>query len=173
MSDSHPIGRGAASSEPPTISLEARVDAKAMPRVLQRIVRLALNYPGLVGIAILCSLGSALASLALPRLLGRAVDQAHHLLAQADSDVARHALWLTAGLAIVATIVRGLMTMWAGYVGEYVSQKVGYDLRLQFFQQLQRLSFGFHDRIHSGDLITRGMLDLEGARVFIQGGMLP
>ena len=38
--------------------------------------------------------------------------------------------------------------------------------------ELQRLSFGFHDRIHSGDLITRGMLDLEGTRIFIQQGML-
>ena len=37
---------------------------------------------------------------------------------------------------------------------------------------MQRLPFGFHDRIHSGDLITRGMLDLEGARVFIQGGLM-
>ena len=173
MSDSHPSGRGAASSEPPTISLEARVDAKAMPRVLRRIVLLALRYPGLVGLASACALGSALASLALPRLLGRAVDQAHHLLTQADNDAARQALWLTAGLVIAATIVRGVMTMWAGYLGEYVSQQVGYDLRLAFFQQLQRLSFGFHDRVHSGDLITRGMLDLEGARVFIQGGMLP
>ena len=33
---------------------------------------------------------------------------------------------------------------------------------------MQRLSFAFHDAIHSGDLITRGMLDLEGMRVFIQ-----
>ena len=46
-------------------------------------------------------------------------------------------------------------------------------LRLDFFRQLQRLSFGFHDKIHSGDLITRGMLDLEGARAFIQGAMVP
>ncbi|HMP61579.1 MAG TPA: ABC transporter transmembrane domain-containing protein, partial [Phenylobacterium sp.] len=49
---------------------------------------------------------------------------------------------------------------------------VAYDLRMDFFQQLQRLSFGFHDKIHSGDLITRGMLDLEGTRAFIQGGMM-
>jgi ATP-binding cassette subfamily B multidrug efflux pump len=175
MGDSHPSGRGAASSDSAEFSAEARVDAKAMPRVLQRIVTLALNYPGLVALAIGCSLGSALASLALPRLFGRAVDQAHHLLigAAAHAELARHALWLSAGLIIVATIVRGVMTMLSGYLGELVSQKVGYDLRLQFFQQLQRLSFGFHDRIHSGDLITRGMLDLEGARVFIQGGLMP
>ena len=55
---------------------------------------------------------------------------------------------------------------------ESVSQKVAYRMRLDFFQHLQRLPFGFHDAIHSGDLITRGMLDLEGARSFVQQGML-
>ena len=175
MSDSHPSGRGAASSESVAFSTESKVDAKAMPRVLQRIVLLALRYPGLVALAMLCALGSSLASLALPKLFGHAVDQAHHLLVGSGSDpqAARQALWISAGLIVTATVVRGALTMVSGYYGEYVSQKVGYDLRLQFFQQLQRLSFGFHDRIHSGDLITRGMLDLEGARVFIQGGLMP
>jgi ATP-binding cassette subfamily B protein len=137
-------------------------------------VRLAFRYPGLVILAMGCALGAALASLALPRLFGRSVDQAHHLLmgATIDGDAARRALYVSAGLIIVATVVRGGMTMMSGYLSEYVSQKVGYDLRLQFFQQLQRLSFGFHDKIHSGDLITRGMLDLEGTRIFIQSGMM-
>ncbi len=171
MTDSSP--RGGEGDAP--VSQVNRVDARQAPKVIPRIVRLAFNYPWLLAAAIATSLGSALASLALPRLLGRAVDQAHDLLVQgaAHADLARKALWLTAGLVIVATIVRGLMTMLSGYLGEYVSQRVGYDLRLQYFQQLQRLSFGFHDKVHSGDLITRGMLDLEGARVFIQGGLMP
>ena len=175
MSDSHPSGGGAAAAEPEAFSDKAKVDVSQMPRVLQRIVILAFRYPGLMALAMLTSLGSAVASLALPKLLGGAVDQAHHLLAGAhvDAGAARQALWISAALVIAATVARGLLTMLSGYLGEYVSQKVGYDLRLQFFQQLQRLSFGFHDRIHSGDLITRGMLDLEGARVFIQGAMVP
>ena len=174
MSHSHPSGRGAASSGSMEFSTESKVDAKAMPRVLQRIIGRALRYPGLLTFAILCTVGSSLASLALPRLFGRAVDQAHHLLLNAGAapEAARKALWVSAGLIIAATLIRGLMTMLSGYFGEYVSQKVGYDLRLEFFKQLQRLPFGFHDRIHSGDLITRGMLDLEGARMFVQGGLM-
>jgi len=169
MSDSPPSQRRAG----PTDSAP-KVDVSQMPRVLQRITALALKYPGRVSLAIACSLGSAVASLTLPRLFGNAVDQAQVLLTAGAQHAgeAQAALWGTALLVIAATIVRGLMTMAAGYYGEYVSQQVGYDLRLRFFQQLQRLSFGFHDRIHSGDLITRGMLDLEGARVFIQGGMM-
>lgn len=151
-----------------------QVDVKAMPGVLKRIIRLALRYPGRVALAIGCSLGSAIASLTLPKLFGHAVDQATRLLTQgpALADEARDALLVTAGLVILASSVRGVLTGFGGYIAEVVSQKVGYDLRIAFFQQLQRLSFGFHDRIHSGDLITRGMLDLEGARAFIQGGMM-
>ncbi len=150
-------------SPPPT------VDVSAMPRVLRRIVADALaQAPGRVALAIGASLCAAIASLSLPRLLGRAVNAAQNLTA----DRAGHALLPIALLVILATGARGLFTGLANYEAEWVSQKVAYRYRLDFFAQLQRLSFGFHDRIHSGDLITRGMLDLEGARSFIQNGML-
>jgi ATP-binding cassette subfamily B multidrug efflux pump len=140
-----------------------------MPRVLRRIVRDALaRAPGRVALAMGASLCAAVASLSLPRLLGRAVNTAQRLA----SDHAAHALLPIALLVVLATAARGLFTGLANYQAEWVSQKVAYSYRLDFFAQLQRLSFGFHDRIHSGDLITRGMLDLEGARSFIQNGML-
>jgi len=169
MSDSRPIRRGEGTGD------FGSVDVSEMPRILRRITALAMHYPGRLGLAVACSLGAAVAGLTLPKLFGHAVDQAQRLLegGAAQADAARGALWTTAGLVIAATVLRGLLTMASGFQGEYVSQRVGYDLRLKFFQQLQRLSFGFHDRIHSGDLITRGMLDLEGARVFIQGGLMP
>lgn len=170
MSEQHPSQRGARTPD----STAPRVDVSEMPRVLQRITALSLRYPGRMALAIACSLGAAVASLTLPRLLGSAVDHAQALLKDgtAHAAEAQAALWTTALLVIAATVIRGVLTMMTGYQSEYVSQRVGYDLRLRYFQQLQRLSFGFHDRIHSGDLITRGMLDLEGARVFIQGGVM-
>lgn len=166
MSSTPVTGRGGAPDGAPT------VDVSAMPRVLARIARLALRYRGCLALTSATSLLAAAASLALPRLLGRSVDDALHMAAQAgQGDAARQALLVSAVLIVVATAARGLLTAVSGYEAEYVSQRVAYDLRLAFFQQLQRLSFGFHDRIHSGDLITRGMLDLEGARVVIQAGM--
>ena len=168
MSDSPPGRRGAALSDVQT------VDVSAMPAVLARIAGLALRYPGRVALTVVTSVLAAAASVAIPRLFGRSVDEAQHLLAggAAQAQAARHALLVSAVLVIAATLLRGLLTAAAGYLGEYLSQRVAYDLRLAYFQQLQRLSFGFHDRVHSGDLITRGMLDLEGARVFIQNGMM-
>lgn len=140
-----------------------------MPRVLRRIVADALaRAPGRVALAVSASLCAAVASLSLPRLLGRAVNAAQRLAA----DHRAEALLPIALLVVFATAARGLFTGLANYEAEWVSQKVAYQYRLDFFAQLQRLSFGFHDRTHSGDLITRGMLDLEGARSFVQNGML-
>jgi len=181
------------------------IHLKAMPRVLARLVRLSLRYPWRWGLALLCALGSALFNLITPRLLGQAVDQAHHLLVgnpsaahaaglppldgvlwsavgqqmwrlmlngHADSTDPRVVLLATALMILLACALRGSLTGLQGYFGESVAQKVGYDLRLAFFEQLQRLSFGFHDQNHSGDLIARGMLDLEGVRAFLESGLL-
>src|SRR5512143_3076736 len=163
MSDSPPGGRGAALSD------VQRVDVRAMPSVLARIAALTLRYRARVALTVATSLVATIASLTLPRLYGRSIDQALHLAASGrGGGAAGHALMVTAALVIAATVTRGLLTAAAGYQSEYLSQRVAYDLRLKFFQQLQRLSFGFHDRVHSGDLITRGMLDLEGTRAFVQ-----
>ncbi len=126
MSESHPSPRGARPSD----SASIKVDVSEMPRVLQRITALSLRYPGRMAIAIGCSLGAAVASLTLPRLFGSAVDQAQVLLkaGAAHAGEAQSALWMTALLVIAATVVRGVLTMMSGYMGEYVSQRVGYDL---------------------------------------------
>ena len=152
------------------ISAEAlTIDVRAMPRVLRRIVARSIKEaPGRVAVAFAASLFAALASLTLPRLLGHAVQEVQ----RQGGVAARHDLLITGLLAIAATALRGSFTATANYQAEWVSQKVAYAYRLEFFQQLQRLSFGFHDKVHSGDLITRGMLDMEGARAFIQGGMM-
>ena len=149
------------------------VDVTAMPKILMRILGLAGRYPRHLALAIAGSVGATVFNLLMPRLLGRAVDQAHGLLANGldQASEARAALLLTAGLVIAAATGRGLLQMISGYQGEWIAQRVGYDLRLAFFEKLQRLDFSYHDKTHSGDLITRGMLDLEGVRGFIENGL--
>ncbi len=142
--------------------------------VLGRILGEAFEHRALLFLTLAASVVGAVASLTLPRLIGRAVDQANELLkpAAAQPDDARAALMATAGLVILATSLRGLLGMTSGYLGERLSQRVALSLRLQYFDHLQTLSFGFHDRVHSGDLITRGMMDLEGMRGFIHAILL-
>ncbi len=146
------------------------IDVSAMPTILRRVFGFAWAYKGRLMLATLATLGSSAMSLWLPRLLGQSVDQVHAMLGQGGT-IAWAPIEISAALIFVATLLRGLLRMVAGYQGETISQNVGHDLRMAFFEKLQRLGFDFHDRIHSGDLITRGMLDLEGVRGFIGDGL--
>lgn len=145
------------------------VDTATAPRTLFRVVALAGQHKGRFALAMIACLGAALANLALPLLLGHAVDEISTI--RPGASVATSALGWTAAFLLLATGGRGLLQMIAGYQAETVGQKIGRDLRLAFFEKLQRLDFTFHDRIHSGDLITRGMLDLEGVRGFLEVGL--
>ena len=182
------MGAGAPTGGPAGVQVEVRVDLGAMPSILRRIVTMALRTrPIQAVLAILCALGAAVAGLLVPRIFGHAVDQVTHLLTAYNHMRATHApaakiaaltasaenaLWVSAAIVIGVTLIQGLLTGLSQFQAEWVSQKVAYQLRLDFFRHLQRLPFGFHDKIHSGDLITRGMIDLEGTRMFIQNGMM-
>lgn len=142
-------------------------------RILWRILGLTARYPWRLAAALGATAGTAVFSLAVPRLLGRAVDQVRIALAGGPAAGEAGTLLLTtATLVIGVSALRGALQMAAGYQGEVLAQKVGLDLRLAYFDKLQRLGFDYHDRVHSGDLITRGMLDLEGVRTFVEGGLL-
>jgi ATP-binding cassette subfamily B protein len=154
------------------------IDVQAMPKILGRLVVLAARYPGRCAAALSCALGAAIFNLIMPQLLGRAVDQAGHLLPRATaattatSGGAEQALLITALLIVATCAIRGVLTGLQGYYGETLAQKVGFDLRLAYYDKLQQLSFSYHDRIHTGELIARGMLDLEGVRAFLEFGVL-
>ena len=85
---------------------------------------------------------------------------------------------LTSVLLVISLLILGLSALRGSftflhlYLTEVVAQRIGYELRLQYYEKLQRLSFAYHDRIHTGDLLTRGILDIEGIRGFTSRAML-
>ena len=140
--------------------------------ILRRVLTMALRYRWGMAIALITTIVAAGFQLLIPQYLGEAVDSAQGLLAGGDEAAAREALWRAAALLLGASILRGLFTMWHNYQGEAIGQRIAYDLRIAYYAQLQRLSFGFHDRVHTGELITRGMLDIEGIRMVINAGVI-
>ena len=144
--------------------------------VLWRITAMSLRHPGRMALAVGATVLAGIFQLFVPQYLGRAVDQARGLIEggadAAGRAAAEDALMLTALLLIGASLLRGLFTMMQNYQGEAVGQLIGYDMRLAYYRQLQRLSFSWHDKIHSGDLITRGILDIEGVRLWTSTGIL-
>ena len=142
-------------------------------RTIKRVTALALRSPWMVAAALLSTLFAATLQLSIPILLGRAVDETQLLITDPEgAGAVSTALWTTALLVLAVSVGRGVFTTFQNYFSESVGHNVGYMLRLAYYEKIQRLSFGFHDRVHSGDLITLGMLDLEGVRMFFSTGFV-
>ena len=109
--------------------------------------------------------GAALVALAVPRILGQSVDS---VLRSGEEDV--DALWMLAFALLAAGMARGLFAFGQTYFAESTSQKVSYDIRNSFYNKLQHLSFAFHDRQNTGDLMSRATADVEGVRMFVNMG---
>ena len=139
---------------------------------LLRITRMTLRHPWQVAITIGSTFVAATLQLFIPRLLGRAIDQAQGVIAAGPALATEHALWTTALTLLVISVLRGVFTMFQNYYGESVGHHIGYELRLAFYEKIQRLSFSFHDKVHTGDLITLGLLDLDGVRMFFSTGLV-
>lgn len=138
---------------------------------LWRITRFSLRHYWQAAIAIGATIIAAALQLSIPRLLGSAIDQAQNVLNLA-AEGAERALWWSAALLLLVSVVRGIFTLLQNYYAEAVGHHVGYELRLAFYDKVQRLPYGYHDKVHSGDLITLGLLDLDGLRMFFSTGLI-
>ena len=78
----------------------------------------------------------------------------------------------TALLVILVSGLRGITGFGQMFLGETLSQRVSNRLRMLYFDKLQVLSFSFHDRVHTGQLMSRGLSDIEGVRMFVQTGLV-
>ena len=142
--------------------------------LLVRIAKMGFAHSIRMFIALSATIAACVFQLFIPRYVGDAVDYAQGLLLDTNNVAVdpQAALWSVAYMIVLFSILRGLFTMLQNYHGEAIGHCIGYELRLAFYKNIQRLSFGFHDRVHTGDLITRGMLDLEGVRMFISTGIV-
>jgi ATP-binding cassette subfamily B protein len=117
-------------------------------------------------------------TVALPVLTGRAVEaidhgahaSAHHQTALRAHD--RHTL-LTLALAILALVLlRWAAMYWRRMVAGRLSLGVEYDLRERVYNHLQRLELGFFDHQQTGQLMSRGTVDLQAVRFFLGYGLV-
>ena len=133
--------------------------------ILLRLAGYALRYRRSLGLAYVSLIGSTLLSLAIPRFLGIAIDSA--LEGSRTGDLAT---W--AALVLAVTLVRGGFGYCQSYFSEHVSQGVSFDLRHAFLSRLQSLSFAFHDRERTGDMMSRATADVESVRWFVSFGLI-
>ena len=164
--------------------------------VLWRITRMTFRYRWLLIVGAIAIVLASVFQLYIPVMLGDGIDAVGAVLSDDEiaqgrtSFLARWALdlvvpsdgvageRLTSVLLVISLLILGLSALRGSftflhlYLTEVVAQRIGYELRLQYYEKLQRLSFAYHDRIHTGDLLTRGILDIEGIRGFTSRAML-
>ncbi len=90
---------------------------------LVRIARMALRHPWQAGIAIASTFVAAALQLAIPRLLGHAVDLTQRVVSVDAGAAAHAALWNTALILFGVSLLRGLFTMVQNYLGESVGHQ--------------------------------------------------
>lgn len=142
--------------------------------MLWRITKLTIDYRWHFFAATIFAATTAVVSLFIPRLLGNGVDDALLLIKgeSASRGEIESLLLNTALLVIFVSFLRGTTGFAQMFLGETLSQRVSNQLRMLYFDKLQVLSFSFHDRVHTGQLMSRGLSDIEGVRMFVQSGLV-
>ena len=138
--------------------------------IIWRIVKMAFSRKREMTAAYAAMIGATTAYLFLPHLFGQAIDQIKVMLD--GGSVQLQSLLVIVGVIIVLSVVRGGLSFFQNYFGEAVSQYVSYDLRNKMYDHLQHLSFGFHDRNHTGNVMSRAITDVENIRMFVNMGIV-
>ena len=73
---------------------------------------------------------------------------------------------------VIFSLARGLFAFAQAFLAQKVSQDVAFDFRNELFEKIQRLSFSYHDRNRTGQLMIRATDDVEKLRMFIGQGLL-
>ncbi len=91
---------------------------------------------------------------------------------QSTADGAPRAL-VTAAIAIlIFALVRGVFSFLQVFWAEKNSQGVAFELRNDLYAKVQNLSFSYHDKNQTGQLMVRATDDIEKVRLFIGQGLL-
>ncbi|MBI1801376.1 MAG: ABC transporter ATP-binding protein [Chloroflexi bacterium] len=171
---------------------------RANPRILGRAIRYVGRYRRLAVLAYGSLFVATLAQLMVPQLVQNIIDtivntfaanqilalppQVQALAAQrlgksldqmrADQTGATAAL-VTAMVAVVGfAALRALFAFGQLFNAERVSQNVAFDFRNELFAKIQRLSFSYHDKNQTGQLMIRATDDVEKVRLFIGQGLV-
>jgi ATP-binding cassette subfamily B protein len=161
-------------------------------RITARLLGYLRPYGREVAVAYLCMAVVTVLTLVTPRILGWVVDVGLTPLDQRTPELVAVPDWLPGGgrveryalvagssllvgaavLLVLLALVRSLFAFGELYLGAWLSQRAAYDLRNAYFRHVQRLSFSFHDRTQSGDLMSRAIGDISKVQQFVGQGLL-
>src|SRR3972149_5427604 len=134
-------------------------------KTIFRIIGFVQSHWFMLLLAFLCIIIGTGFSIIVPRMLGDGVETV--------LGMGERSMVVTAAVVIVAaSALRGLAGYGQRYFAEVVAQRVSYNIRNTLYGRLQRLSFAFHDRNQTGQLMSRATVDVEATRMFFAMGLL-
>ena len=110
-------------------------------------------------------------SLVIPYLIGFSINklvsfEGGSMTAVGDLD--KSTLIVIALILLGVSVFRGFFDFARTYLTDSLSQKVSYDFRNLMYDKLQHLSFAFHDKEHTGNLMSKATADVEAVNVATQ-----
>ena len=148
---------------------------------LGRAFRYLSNYRTTTLVAVVALLISIGAQLLVPQMVQNILDAVAQGLAIQQSGAAGqdallagsiNALIWAIMLILLIALARGVFSFTQAFSAEKVSQGIAFDLRNDLFAKIQHLSFSYHDRNRTGQLMVRATDDVEKLRLFLGQGLL-
>ena len=141
---------------------------------LIRIARMAWRYRTRLTIAYITFFFGIGASLLIPWLFGESIDA---LVLFEDGQLipqnpAITTLLILALALLGASLCRGFFDFGRTYTTDSLSQLVSFDFRNYIYDKLQHVSFAYHDKEHTGNLMSKATADVEAVRRWINMGLV-
>jgi ATP-binding cassette subfamily B multidrug efflux pump len=159
--------------------LVATLAQLAVPTMIRRIIdAVTQGYVADQVLQALQKIPSAFMAQALPQILATLHYPATWTRDQLSAQLAANKagapnLLITSIIAIlIFAALRGVFAFLQAYWAEKNSQSVAYDLRNDLYAKIQKLSFSYHDKNQTGQLMVRATDDVEKVRLFIGQGLL-
>ncbi len=138
--------------QPPTITLQ----------ILKRIYLYLKTYTLQVVLMMAIILVAALLGMLPAILTGRIIDEGF-----IGGDF--NQLISLIGASFIVLLLTGLIGLTQSFLGAWLSQNIGKDMRNQMYAHLQKLSQGFYASGKQGEIITRMTSDISGVQSFVTG----
>ncbi len=135
----------------------------AVPQLLQNIIDTVVN--AFMASRVL-ELPAEFQTMAVERL-GLSLSQL-----QADRDGATAAILSAIAAIVLFAVARAVFAFVQTFMAQTLSQNVAFEFRNELFEKIQRLSFSYHDRNRTGQLMIRATDDVERLRLFIGQGLV-
>jgi ATP-binding cassette subfamily B protein len=141
---------------------KATIDPDVKKTWLRRALPLVGAHRGLLITSLTLSFIGLVVQVQIPNLVRIGIDKAitHHV-----DPLAKYVWWI-----IALALLQGVINFAARFLLLRTAYEVEYDLRNIMYTHLNRMSFGFFDRVQTGELMSRSSSDIRAIQMYLTFG---